>query len=551
MSLKSVQAGSLSNNNELEFEKALSNSIDKNLTRSVVELNSKLNADSIVDDSTSVDNSVSESQLFSSPTPLSTRESSPLPPLSSRENAEFSDESDDEVQDWSLLNNFSKTGMKDLEPLLTDADYHQLSAYDQHKLNKARNMRFSALSVKRGSIVNLENLKASTIYVNLHDHNDLFMLQPKGKFLETMGMIDNQNICHFGFEEVLYLVERGSCMLKFWDKTSDKNNEIYESMPPLSLQAAYSILIKNEEQLNQYLVFSILKRDGYIITRNEEFSGEISEKKNDLFKSSDNLFKNIKMSLWTRVLMKVSEFFKIQFPFGLAFSYYNIFTYLHSKILNQSIPQLPALTNVNQGSRFNKNYKISFNVWKPSPNFKKKNPPPPDYQISVFKATQKFPKYSEIKSILERSYSNPDTYKPKPKMKNKNKNTDSKIKENENEKKNEVSAKVLESSWNYAKGIDMNNLKYSQHRITFAIVDNTTVNFITLSHCSFVGEGPVWRDHWVTWRPPQKKKRQHISKSHKTHKNTLNLTVKTSDCETFEERNNSNQKDKPPASAHF
>lgn len=424
-----------------------------------------------------------------------------LPTLSSRDanGEDFSDESDDELQDWSLLNNISKKGMKDLEPLLNDSDKSQMSSYDQNRLNKARNLRFHALASKRGAIVNLENLKASTIFVNVNDYDDLFMTQPKGKFLETMGFIDNQNICHFGFEEVLYLVERGSCMLKFWDKSNPAKNNIYEKMPPLSLQSAYSILIKNEEQLNQYMVYSILKRDGYIINRHEEFSGQVSDKKVDLFKSEQELFKNIQMSWWTQVLARVSEIFQIDFPYKFAFSYFNIFTYLRSQIKPQS---LPKLKNVNVVRPKSKNYKISFNVWKPSPNFKKKNPPLPDYQLTIFKATDTLPKYSEIRSLLERANSNPETWKPKPKSKNRQP-TSNAGKTGDNIKTEKSS--VLESSWDYSKGLDLNKLKNSENRITLAILDNSTINFITLSHACFVQEGPVWRDHWVTWRPPLKK----------------------------------------------
>lgn len=482
-------------------------------------------------------------------TPCSTAASTPMPPLLSRHsnNPELSDESDDELQDWSLLNNISKKGIKDFEPLLTDDDRHQLSAYDQSKLNKSRNMRFNALAVKRGSIVDLENLKTSTIYINAHDHDDLFMLQPKGKFLETMGMIDNQNVCHFGFEETLYLVERGSCVLKFWDKENEARNKLYQEMPPLSLQAAYSILVTKGDRLDQYIVYSILKRDGYIITRNEEFEGKISEPRNQLLPSPDTLFKNLKMSWWTRLLTKVSSFFKMDFPYKFAFSYFNVLTFLHSKVKQQALPKLDICSVKPTRGK----YKISFNVWKPSPSFKKKNPPPPDYQITIFKATQRLPKYSELKSLLERSNSNPDTHKPKPKVKPRRTKSGA-----DTGSENTVAKRVLETSWDYAKGIDISNLKYDPHRITFAIVDNATVNFITLSHCSFVSEGPVWRDHWVTWRPPPKKNRPNGSYNNnrgKFNKNKKNLALQ----EVSTDSNNGNKTPVPevnpvmPKSAHF
>ncbi|TID13894.1 hypothetical protein CANINC_004842 [Pichia inconspicua] len=443
-------------------------------------------------------------------TPDLSNRSTPMPPLSSRDdNTAFSDDSDDELQDWSLLNSFSKRGMKDFEPLLTDTDKSTMSAYDQSKLNKARNMRFAALAVKRGTIVNLENLNSSTIFISIQDHSRIFMLQPKGKFLETMGFIDNQNVCHFGYEEALYLVERGSCLLKFYDTVDKSKNEIYAKMPPLSLQTAYGLLAYNEERLNRYLVYSILKRDGYIVRRNEEFDGIVSSYKQQI---NENVFGNLEMSWWTKLLARVSSFLKMDFPFKLALSYYNIFTYLRSKIKPQSVVK-PTCKPSNK-------YLISFNVWKPSPSFKKKNPPLPDYQLVILKASETLPKYAEIKSLLERAKSNPDTNKPKP-------------------KKGKLTR--LETEHDYSKGIDINNLKYDPHRITFAIVDNVTVNFITLSNCSFVKEGPVWRDHWVTWKPPSKKKskpRRFVSKEMKTE-----ATITKSD-----EKNGIL---KVPATAHF
>lgn len=502
-----------------------------------------------------------DSSFEQSPSPISINPSTPIKssyysniqrPLLSRDSSsipEFSDDSDDEIEDWAILNNLKK-GTKDLEPLLNKSDRSILSPYDQNKLNKARNMRFNALSVKRGSIVNLENLNASTIFIDVNDSSNLFMLQPKGKFLETMGYIDNQNICHFDFEEVLYLVERGSCMAKFYDKNDKLKNNLLNDMPPLSLQAVYSVLIKNDEQLNQYLVYSILKRDGYIINRNEEFDGKVINPKNNRIDHS-KIFENLKMSRWIRFLSKVTDFFKIQFPFKLSFSYFNIYTYLHSKILKQS---LPKLNNNNNYNKKIKDHKISFNVWKPSPNFKKKNPPSPDYQISIFKATQRLPKYLEIKSLLERSYCNTETYKPKPKVKQR------KIKEQPQiDKQNLKDPKILENSWDYSKGIDMSNLKYDPLRITLAIIDNATINFITLSHCSFVSEGPVWRDHWVTWKPPKKKNRHSNNKNNRNNKKKLTIqTPNDGNTESLlNEHNiskvncNISSNPNPPKSAHF
>ncbi|KGK38127.1 hypothetical protein JL09_g2745 [Pichia kudriavzevii] len=116
--------------------------------------------------------------------------------------------------------------------------------------------------------------------------------------------------------------------------------------------------------------------------------------------------------------------------------------------------------------------------------------------------------------------------------------------------------KSLDSSWDYSKGIDMAALKSDPNRITLAIVDNTTVNFITLSHVSFVAQGPVWRDHWVTWRPPARKNNKRNTKK-RLDKNPKQLSINTEESNLLS-RGSESQKlqmdanfDEVPATAPF
>lgn len=363
---------------------------------------------------------------------------------------QFSDEEeeDDEIQDWSTLSAIKKGGPKDLEPLLSLNDTNVLSSYDQIKLNKARNMRFNVLDAKRGLTVNLSNINQSTIYINLDDLNDLFMVNPRGKFLETMGDIDRYNVCHLNYEEVVYLVERGSCLAKLYHP-NESRNEIYKRMPPLSLQLVYSILIKDDEMMDKYMVYSILKRDGYIVSRHEEFSNVLSNIKRDVIKPANVIGRNFKSSWWFNI------FSYFDLPWILSFSYQNIFQYLHLKVMDQSLN--PKLLPIE------KELTIAYNVWKPTGTFKKKNKPLPDYQISIMKASEKIPNFTQIISLLERSQT----------------------------------IETKRKEWSYIKGININSLKKSDINITIAIVDNSIMNFLNFNDCSFTSEGPVWRDAWA------------------------------------------------------
>lgn len=371
------------------------------------------------------------------------------------------EEEDDQIQDWSTLSAMKKGGPKAMEPLLSLDDTNELCAHDQDNLNRARNMRFNVLDGKRGLIVNLSNINQSIININLADLDDLFMVNPRGKFLETMGDIDRYNTCHLTSEEVIYLVERGSCLAKLYHP-DEKRNEIYKKMPPLSLQMVYSILIKDDEMLDKYMVYSILKRDGYIVSRHEEFNNVLSNIKRDVIRPMKIIGRNLEESWWLKI------FSNLNLPWVLSFSYQNIFTYLHSQILGQSTP--PELGPIER------ELTIAFNVWKPSAVFKKKNKPLPDYQISIIKANERVPNFTQILSLLERSETMP--------MKRK--------------------------EWSYIKGINMNALKKSDVNITIAVVDNSIVNFLNFNDCSFTSEGPVWRDAWAypkqTVRPKRAKK---------------------------------------------
>ncbi|GMM29591.1 tRNA splicing endonuclease subunit [Martiniozyma asiatica (nom. inval.)] len=370
-------------------------------------------------------------------------------------------EEEDEIQDWGVIPEY-KRGPKAQEPLLSISDEFTLSKYDQTQLNMARNARFTGLSSTRGSIFNYNDLNPHLINIDVNDLNNLFMVNPKGKYLESMGRQISHGLFQFTAEEVVYLVERGTCFAKLW--TTDKPlNDLYQQMPPLSLHAVYSLLLNNSKLVDQYLVFSHLKRDGYVVTRHDEFNGEISES-NKSIDHSIAIKENNRLSMYMNLLSSLSNFFNLKiFPFQWSFSFYNVFTYLSSRTIPQCLPLRCQNNEIRE-------YPISFNVWKPA-TYKKNNHSLPHYQITILKANQRLPSYSEIESLLCRAntFTEPE-----------------------------------EKKWDYSRGIKM---KFNTDiNVTVAVVDNSLVNFIELYDCSFKAEGPVWRDHWAY---PKSKLRNH------------------------------------------
>lgn len=371
------------------------------------------------------------------------------------------DQDDDQIQDWSLLSNLKSSGTKASESLLSCHGANALGSEYQTKLDIARSLRSHALESERGVVVNMPEIGQSTIYIDLSDLGHLFMLNPKGKFLETMGEMVKGNVCLFGYEEVIYLVERGSCLAKLFHPDQEKN-EVYKTLPPLSLQVVYALLVTNDKMMDRCMVYSLLKRDGYVVSRHAEFTGTVSCQRRNVTTSADVIGRNYQTGWWFNFVSALN------LPWQLAGGYEEIFKYLHSKVLGQSTKAHLAAPE--------QELSISFNVWKPTGQFKKRSTPLPDVQIAIMKATDKIPSYPQMVSLLERS---------------------------------QTKAAPVQD-WNYEPGINMNALRKSDINITIAVVDNATVNFITFNNCSFSAQGPVWRDAWLdpSNRRPRKYKRR-------------------------------------------
>ncbi|KAI1106516.1 tRNA-splicing endonuclease subunit sen54 N-term-domain-containing protein [Jackrogersella minutella] len=216
-------------------------------------------------------------------------------------------------------------------------------------------------------------------------------------------------------EEALYLVERGSLDL-WWpargiedvfpvkdgqNETKDeaKDSEDYELGIPLSLQAAYSLLIgedgeRGKVSLEKYQVYANLRRTGYKIMRatSMPLPPPIPGKP-----PSQTLWQWL-FSLFPSTSRQHPPPYGPLVKPGLYRSYTPIFTQLALIPRHAPTPQPQASTPPPQEP-----FVIHFYVWKSSAAFPKTKPPAPDFRIAVADArASAVPSLEQMAALLER-----------------------------------------------------------------------------------------------------------------------------------------------------
>lgn len=206
-------------------------------------------------------------------------------------------------------------------------------------------------------------------------------------------------------EEAIYLVERGTVDL-WWpnqpleDTLADvaKTPDDFDAGLPLSLEAAYSLFIGNDDgergkiSLPKYQVFSHLKRAGMHVLRAPTHP-QLPPATNP---ASSSLWQ------WLFSLVRPGQQ-KLANPSGplvqpgLYRAYRPIYQQLailprHKPLPNPPAPQPPTDP-----------YRVFWHVWKSGGQpFSKKSPPPPDFRIAVVEADNSFiPTLEEIEALLE------------------------------------------------------------------------------------------------------------------------------------------------------
>jgi len=308
-------------------------------------------------------------------------------------------EVEDEIQDWRNLSkvkdsSLPKRGEKDYEPDGTEVQ--------QKVLQDSRDSMFDALSGARGHVI-----KQYVRAVWIPSVRRALIEKPKGSFLQTCGVVDSSNRCWLRPEEFCYLAERGT--VEPWFEEKDI---------AMSIQAVYAACFVDEDEIDEYHVYSYLKRHGFIVMKHDE-TKEAHDviRKDSLSLSLFNL--NVIKNLYTNILQKITQSYLFQtlsswsqrigilsFP-SFHPSHFTTSKYINYSQIYNSIKLIPFHKIKDQSHseyQHEDSIPITFDVWKPDPKFSKKSPPTPHFQVIV-RNTNKYnmPTLSQFREIFSKT----------------------------------------------------------------------------------------------------------------------------------------------------
>jgi tRNA-splicing endonuclease subunit Sen54 len=224
-------------------------------------------------------------------------------------------------------------------------------------------------------------------------------------------------------EEALYLVERGNLDL-WWParplaavrgqvkgyglervEGEEEEEEEEDDGLPLSLQAAYALLIGDDEakgkvSLDRYTVYANLKRTGYVVFRDRYQDLSYGSLNTHESQKTSSLFTWLFGALFAEKSHEHAPYGPLVQP-GLYRSYNRIYRQLsvlprHTPAPQPTDPSIPP-----QGP-----FRLVYNLWKPSriPNFAKSNPGTPDFRIAIVSSRDtSVPSLTQLVSLLESS----------------------------------------------------------------------------------------------------------------------------------------------------
>ncbi|CCU74405.1 unnamed protein product [Blumeria hordei] len=261
----------------------------------------------------------------------------------------------------------------------------------------------------------------------LYDDHVVLVQQAKGPHFKTIGkMTTGQKTPSLWLlpEEALYLIERGFLDLcwpadkenvgerdiKEVEHESDRN----ETALPLSLQAAYALLVGDDDEkgkvsLHRYTVYANLRRTGYVVLRAPDFDPLV----HDMAQASKSNHSNFQASMFHRLFGRLftdridRNEYESLVKAGMYRSYGDI--YRQITIIPRHKPQ-PARSTALPSSE--DPYRVVFYLWKADRmlTFSKRNPSPPDFRLAIVDAqTESVPSLMQMISLLESTqYAPPD-----------------------------------------------------------------------------------------------------------------------------------------------
>ena len=363
-------------------------------------------------------------------------------PITSLPSSTEDDDPTDEIADYRLLSTLSaksgqlpKRGEKDFEPHGTRHQDGILESSRQAMHDALSHTRFhTAKNHTRGFYYGDESLRRDDIVPpewrkGLDDDHIVILESTKGVHWKTMGKSTlRQRYASVWLlpEEALYLVERGNLDL-WWpsqssfkgivtkkpseeDVDSDTEKEDVDEGVPMSLQAAYALLIGRDGQrgkvsLDRYSVYTNLRRNGYAVLRasdRETTEAQGIQNGHLVPKYTESIFHWLFGGFFHS---KPPPFGPLVKP-GMYKSYNSI--YQQIAIIPRYKPSQHTTVTPPEDP-----YQVVFFAWKPDnvANFIKTTPGTPDFRIAVTDARSSFvPSLTQMTALLASTPWNP----PKP-----------------------------------------------------------------------------------------------------------------------------------------
>lgn len=319
----------------------------------------------------------------------------------------WEEEFEDEVQDWKALNSrFASLNLADESiPKRSDKDFDvDHTSVQSYALQEARRQMFLALDHIRG---HHEKLFLAGVWIESEEMT--LVPHAKGNFFKDMGIPHNFDCkpklqgCWLTPAETIYLVERGSLLLYLSDTSfenylvSDEANFDFTSLKQISLSQLYAIAFATDPSLHdKYQVYSLLKRLGYIVRPfGQRLPQQLPISNKDRRKSS--FISNV----WHTLAFLGHTYRKVIHNHALGslnfFNYRLMFKeiqYIPARLPLEPCPEKPVASELS----------LDFEIWKPSTNFRKKDPPPSHYQLCVVNIQeQKFPCFTEIVKLWKQA----------------------------------------------------------------------------------------------------------------------------------------------------
>lgn len=351
---------------------------------------------------------------------LSATSSNPkIKELQTEDNTGVDDEDEDEkIQDWAEIAKLTQANAPVVIPKRGEKDYEPDGSNIQELLlYRARKAMFDTLTNSvRGSTV-----KSQVKAYYVPEKHMAYVPHAKGNFTQTMGTSTSvSGELWLEFYEFVYLSERGT-VTPYWQVELDKSLDI-----PLSMEDLYS-LFQSQEELDNFSVYAHLKRLGFIVIK-AHFPDESGTAATTFFEPAilrDMVARrnqNYLSSMFSLTRL-TSSFLSAKNSFFNGIFYcrwhYYFRRYTSSQQLYQQLNKLVPYycspktreelhSTAVEGLSCNGNERfsypvIAFNIWKPTPNFKKKSAELPDYQVVVYNKSmtgRHFPTYREFRRIF-------------------------------------------------------------------------------------------------------------------------------------------------------